>query len=209
MLVLREGSPRLLRQRRSRLKADRLRQAARDVFGRRGFEQATVGDICGEARIAVGAFYIYFTSKRQLLVDLMNGLLGHLSRLEVIPASASVVTKQHFRRYVIAALETDRANLGVIRAWREAVGTDPELASLNRRIETWTANRVEALLRLLQRCSPSPRPAEVKAFAVVVDRHLWELLGRSATLPRRDFVQQARITSDFIYHYLARDSRRP
>lgn len=45
--------------------------AALNVFTRKGFGEATVPDIAGEAGVAVGTIYNYFESKREILVSLM------------------------------------------------------------------------------------------------------------------------------------------
>src|SRR5579885_443548 len=59
---------------RTYLPADRRRQqildCALEVFARRGFHAATVGDICARARIARPTLYQYFRDKRDVLVAL-------------------------------------------------------------------------------------------------------------------------------------------
>jgi AcrR family transcriptional regulator len=67
-----ERLPRSLSQARSRITRQRLLRAAMDLFSRDGYEAASIAAIAKRAGIAVGGFYQYFRSKRQLLLVLMN-----------------------------------------------------------------------------------------------------------------------------------------
>ncbi|MDG0866703.1 TetR/AcrR family transcriptional regulator [Candidatus Lucifugimonas marina] len=44
--------------------------AARGVFGEKGYESATVSDIVKRAGVAQGTFYLYFDSKKSVVVEL-------------------------------------------------------------------------------------------------------------------------------------------
>lgn len=44
--------------------------AARAVFGDKGYESATISDIVKRAGVAQGTFYLYFESKKSVVVDL-------------------------------------------------------------------------------------------------------------------------------------------
>lgn len=46
--------------------------AARKVFAKRGFEQATVDDIAAAAGVAKGTLYLYFRSKREIYLEAMR-----------------------------------------------------------------------------------------------------------------------------------------
>ncbi len=67
-------------QRRSRLKREALLRATLELFERNGYEATAIGAIARRAEIAVGGFYQYFRSKRQLLLVLMNELLQKLEQ---------------------------------------------------------------------------------------------------------------------------------
>jgi AcrR family transcriptional regulator len=49
--------------------------AARRVLGQKGFERATVADICAEAEIAHGTFYHYFKDKLSVLEAVLDEFL--------------------------------------------------------------------------------------------------------------------------------------
>jgi AcrR family transcriptional regulator len=46
--------------------------AARRAVGRRGFQSLTVDDVCAEAGVSKGAFYVYFDQKKDLLLALID-----------------------------------------------------------------------------------------------------------------------------------------
>lgn len=59
------------RGRQARLK---LLRAAEKVFGEKGYEDASIADICREAGAALGSFYMYFPDKREAFVELVDSL---------------------------------------------------------------------------------------------------------------------------------------
>src|SRR5690349_24950572 len=71
------------RQKRSQERRARLKAAALAVFGEEGFENTSIQEICRRAKLPVGSFYQHFSSKRQLLLALMNELLENLGQLNL------------------------------------------------------------------------------------------------------------------------------
>ena len=57
---------------------ERLLQAARAVFARRGCNDATVDDIIQEAGVSRGTFYIYFKNKLGVFEELITRVIGDL-----------------------------------------------------------------------------------------------------------------------------------
>ncbi|HLY19349.1 MAG TPA: helix-turn-helix domain-containing protein [Bryobacteraceae bacterium] len=111
------------RQARSRTSRANLLVAARGLFGERGYHATSVADITARANTAAGAFYIYFRSKRQLLIVLMNELLQLLSRLDLHPQGGGDA-RTGLRRFLAAVFRADFKYYGVVRAWQEAVLAD-------------------------------------------------------------------------------------
>jgi AcrR family transcriptional regulator len=56
----------------------KLVEAAERVFGEKGFERAGIADITREAGVALGTFYVYFTDKKALLVEVVDALADRL-----------------------------------------------------------------------------------------------------------------------------------
>lgn len=55
-----------------------LTDAARELFVEQGYEQTSMSDIAKRANVAQGTFYIYFSSKQDVLAAIMRELLEEL-----------------------------------------------------------------------------------------------------------------------------------
>ncbi|MFB6262866.1 MAG: TetR/AcrR family transcriptional regulator, partial [Bradymonadaceae bacterium] len=53
-----------------------LKEAAIEVFSRRGFHDAKVSEIVDEVGVAKGTFYQYYDSKEQLFREILSDFLG-------------------------------------------------------------------------------------------------------------------------------------
>lgn len=86
--------------------------AASRVFARQGFHRTTVREIASEAGIADGTIYLYFASKRELLL----ALLGQLGRVDERPADFAALAGMDVRALLDAYLHRRFADL---REWRQ------------------------------------------------------------------------------------------
>ena len=86
--------------------------AASRVFARQGFHRTTVRDVAREAGIADGTIYLYFASKRELLL----ALLGRLGRVDERPADFAAMAGADARTLLDAYLHQRFADL---REWRQ------------------------------------------------------------------------------------------
>lgn len=179
------------RQTRSIEKRAKLLDAGRASFGEKGYEATSIADVTTRAGMASGAFYLYFRSKKQLLVVLMNELLERLAAVDLHPTS-------DLHSFLAAVFRTDLEFLGVLRAWHEAILTDPELRAMHAQIEAWTYARILKLFRSLH----TRRGADLPAFARMMDRHFWSLLARASTLTPRELQREVSIAADVISRYL-------
>jgi len=68
-------APRQFKQRRAAATYEALLQAAATVFARRGFDAAQTPEIASTAGVSTGAFYRYFSDKRQAFVEMMSAHL--------------------------------------------------------------------------------------------------------------------------------------
>ncbi|HEV3486592.1 MAG TPA: TetR/AcrR family transcriptional regulator, partial [Vicinamibacterales bacterium] len=200
-LLADESLPAPPRQARSIEKRARLIDAARALFAEKGYEATSIGDITSRAGAAAGAFYLYFSSKRQLLLVMMSELLERLEQLDLRPADRANA-REGLRRFLAQVFETDLQSFGVVRAWQEASLTDAELAKMRAAIERWTEARILRVFRLLQRLPNARRGRDLRAFARMMDRHFWSLLARGAGMPRRELQRELRLAADVIHHYL-------
>lgn len=67
----------------------RIQAAAREVFAERGYAKASIEHIAKQAGLSVGAIYLYFRSKEDLYVSLLEETLAHLDT-ELAAARADV-----------------------------------------------------------------------------------------------------------------------
>lgn len=178
--------------------------AGRFLFGEKGFEATSIADIATKAGMAVGSFYLYFGSKRQLLVALMNELLERLAGANLRPEAGGDVQKG-LHSFLAAVFRVDLNYIGVVRAWQEASLTDPELGRMQGEIQAWTEGRIMRVFQLLQ-AHPNARPdRDLPTFARMMDRHFWSLLARALRLSRKQFDREVSTSADVIYHYLFSD----
>src|SRR5437016_3760139 len=58
----------------------RIQRVARKLFADRGFQRTTIEDVARKAALSVGAIYLYFRSKEELYVSLLQENLATLER---------------------------------------------------------------------------------------------------------------------------------
>src|SRR3954467_6614967 len=64
--------------------------AATTVFAEKGYRNAGVGDIIARAGVARGTFYLYFTSKQEIFLAIVEDFHGRVTRaIESVDAAAS------------------------------------------------------------------------------------------------------------------------
>lgn len=132
--------------RRSRDRREEILAAARRLFVERGYAQTSVSDIVRAVGVAQGTFYLYFTSKRDLVLALVQALHDHLARDcfgEEVAAERD--WGERLRRAVGAALHVMEAEADILSLLHlglalEAEAVD-ELASgvRDQTIAGWTA----------------------------------------------------------------------
>jgi len=188
-------------QQRSRIKRDAILRAAVELFERNGYEATAIGDITKRAGTSVGGFYQYFISKRQLLLVLMNELLQKLEQIDMQPSGPTDL-KTAIESVLRAGLTTDLAYAGAYRAWREAMLSDTQLASLDALMRAWTTGRLRAVFEMLARLPGARRGIDVALLAALMDRLFWDLL--ASTL--RSNPRLIGTLSHTIFHALFQDS---
>lgn len=205
MLRTGERVPTAPQQTRSIEKRDRLLNAGRLLFGKKGYEATSIGDITSKAGTAAGAFYQHFSSKRDFLVALMNDFIQKLSSLDLRPKGGANIHVGLYE-FLRAAFRVDVQYFGVVRAWREAVLSDSELGEMERKIERWTGARVLGVFQMLQQHPDARKDRDLPTFARMVDRHFWSLLARGSRMTPQNFDREIKVAADVIYDYLFFDS---
>jgi AcrR family transcriptional regulator len=190
-------------QERSRRKREALLQAALEMFAEHGYERASVEAIARRAGVAVGAFYQHFTSKRQILLVLMDRLLQEVEGV-MAPTPGEVPTgmRSLIKSTVRQGLTVDWAYMGAYRAWREAALVDDDLREKQLAVEEWAASRLIMMLQALQ-LAPHARPvAHVEELGRALSLLFWRLAEEA--LPEPDALIET--LTDMIYHTLFEDT---
>jgi len=95
----------MAQQRRARVsdfKRGLIREAARDVFARRGIEAASMRAIAAQAGCTTGAIYVHYATKEELYAELLGESLDAL--LEVLAAARDGAPKGRRGRAVLRAM---------------------------------------------------------------------------------------------------------
>ena len=82
---------------------DRLVKAAEDLFSQQGYRSTTIKDIAQSAGLSVGAFYIYFRSKYQIYVYIMQSFAFRLQNY--LDSRAGKITGDLIERQVEYIME--------------------------------------------------------------------------------------------------------
>jgi AcrR family transcriptional regulator len=190
-------------QERSRRKREALLRAALALFAEHGYERASVEAIARRAGVAVGAFYQHFTSKRQILLVLMDRLLEEVEGV-MAPAPGDVpgAMRSLIRSTLRQGLTVDWAYRGAYRAWREAALIDEELRGLQLAVERWAASRLIMMLRALQMAPHARAVAHVEELGWALSLLFWRLAEEE--LPEPDALIET--LTDMIYHALFEDA---
>ncbi len=190
-------------QERSRRKREALLEKALALFAERGYEQTSIEEIARAAEAAVGGFYQHFTSKRQILLVLMDRLLQDVSLLtweakSVAPADI----RDGIARLIRQALTVDWAYAGAYRAWHEAAVRDRELQELHQQIEVWSASQLTLLFRALFFVPGARQEVDREILAWIFAL----LLLRLAETPLEEPDAVVASLTSLLYHSLFTDS---
>ena len=106
----------------------RLLDAAEEVFGEMGYYEASVSEITRRAGVAQGTFYLYFHSKRETFVELIEDI-GHRLRAATSAAIQGVTDRVEAERLGFAAFfKFVYAHRRIYRIVEEAGRVAPEAA---------------------------------------------------------------------------------
>lgn len=195
-----EEMPSQPQQARSRRTRAALLGAALELFAQRGYELTSISEIAARAGAGAGTFYQHFRSKRQVLLVLMDNLLGELEALNLELGETGDPTTI-LRKALREGLMADRKYGGAYRAWREVVLSDRELSELDLQVEAWTAKRVEMALRSALNLPGARTDVDVEGTAQMLNLLFW----RIAEAPQLDGERAIRVVTRLMMHTLFED----
>lgn len=157
-----------------------LLRAARNVFSTKGFHDAKVDDICAEAGVAKGTFYLYFPDKRSVFAELVDSLFARLAQaIHTVDEKGDVAAqvKENIRA-VIGVLFEDPKLTQILMSY--AVGLDPAFAQKIDSFYDGTKTMLQESLTFGQRLGIVAE-GDTKLYATCTIGALKELLFENAT----------------------------
>ncbi len=107
-----------------------LLRAARKVFRAKGYDGATVSEIVREAGVAQGTFYLYFPSKKDAAVSLVDGLMETMAQAVATAVESRTSFEDRLESMIAASFKVARKNADLFRlTFIGADETHPELHS--------------------------------------------------------------------------------
>ncbi|GBC81372.1 HTH-type transcriptional repressor KstR2 [bacterium HR10] len=172
---------------RGALSRQRLLQAAKACFSRKGFYATSIAEITRRAGVSLGAFYLYFSSKTEILDELVRDLNTQLRR-NARAAIAGLTDRREIER------EGFRAFFDFIRRNREAYRIVREAEFVSPSVARWYFERlahgyVRGLQEGMRRGEIRPLDAEALAYCLMGIGHFvglrWVVWSKRSTLPKR------------------------
>lgn len=136
------------RQQQAAATQEQLLAAARDVFGERGYQAATVGAITSRANTAHGTFYLYFRNKQDAYAAVMASVTDELYR-EAELRSPALDARSALEASIRGFLEVFVEHRRLWRSLLEASFTNPDIESVWLSLRERFVDRIEHDLRVL------------------------------------------------------------
>ncbi len=127
-----------------------IEDAARKLFGQRGFHGTTLADITAEAGKSPAVFYRYFDDKEDLLASLAESFLKSL-RDEVVEFPKVPDEGDFFISTVTTYWTTFKPNIGIMVAIDQLAATEPRFALLQQQFRRFGIDIIGSSVRTAQR----------------------------------------------------------
>jgi len=150
-------------------------QVAAEVFSGRGYRRASIADIVEKAGIARGTFYLYFESKREVFLELieryftdfaelLNENHSHLENTFRNGGNALKAWRDNVMR--IMQYHCDNPHLTSI-VYREALGKDEDFSERVNELSGLARDRLVAEFRMMEKHGML-RPCDLEIVATIV-----------------------------------------
>ncbi len=145
----------------------KLLDAALVVFAERGFHAARVDDVCDEADVSHGTFYLYFASKDDLFRTLVDDVVTEMRDLAGLlpPIGAGATGYRALRGWLGDFHDLYARYLPIIQAWNEANASDTELAREGAHV---LRSFIDRLVERVEENEPVPVPDPALAALAMV-----------------------------------------
>jgi AcrR family transcriptional regulator len=173
--------------------------ASRKVFARKGFTDGIVDDIAAEAGLAKGTIYLYFRSKNDIYLALVEHDMEALKTGTLQKIDAATGTKEKIRAFILARLENAENNRELFR-----VMDSPSAGmSISRtQYRDWLKDPVLHLAAVIERAQKNGEirmmPSERLAWTVA-DIARGAILRRLLEQPSSSISEEAEFLVDLVW----------
>ncbi|ARA98398.1 MULTISPECIES: TetR/AcrR family transcriptional regulator [Geobacillus] len=141
------------RHMRSAATRQKILQAAREVFIREGFHHTTVTQIIKKAGVGYGTAYVYFKGKDDILITLMEDVMGQFYQIAELPffPTSKEEAQQMIQRQAYSFLKMAEAERDMLQVFEQAIGVSQAVSA------KWAEIRERFVQRISQDISYSQR----------------------------------------------------
>jgi AcrR family transcriptional regulator len=178
----------------------RLLEGAESTFVDRGFNAATIHEICARAGVGIGTFYAHFGRKSELLQRVVTERAPVLSNLlSALDLSDRVALASRLRIAV-----DDPRSIGLWRAWHDAVLQDGEIAKFHAQ---WRRQVRDELTATIEQARTLKGNGRWRVDARVVAWTMLTLARELAIHDREGGAPDVETTADLIAQLVFRHAR--
>ena len=144
-------------------------EAARKVFARKGFENATMDEIAEAAGVAKGTVYLYFPSKRDVYLEALRCGFADLTEETMRTMEAAPTAAEKIRAYVTARVHYAEQNRDFVAIYHAEFG-NMRPACLNKEFRALYLRQTKALGEVLRQAAEQGqiRPVRPDAAGFIV-----------------------------------------
>lgn len=178
-------------------------QAAAVCFGRRGFHQATMQDICSEVGLSPGSVYRYFRSKEDLIAALVEtDRAKHIARIEAVRDQEDIYSALQ----ILADQTLDTLNDPELSQLHAEIGAEmlrnPTVKELVRNSNAAILDSLAETLRLAQQRGAIDPDLEPRATAELLVAVVDGLSMRKSLFPEGDAARHAAMVHTMLARFL-------
>jgi AcrR family transcriptional regulator len=178
-------------------------EAAAACFGRRGFHQATMQDICAEVGLSPGSVYRYFRSKEELIAALVEAdRAKHIARIEAVRQQPDVLAAmQTLADQTLESLNDHEMSLLHAEIGAE-MHRNPNVKELVRRTNHAILDSLAETLRLAQERGAIDPGLEPRVTAELLVAVVDGLSMRKALFPEGDAARHGALVKTMLARFL-------
>jgi TetR/AcrR family transcriptional repressor of uid operon len=178
-------------------------EAAAACFGRRGFHQATMHDICSEVGLSPGSVYRYFRSKEELIAALVEvDRAKHIARIEAVRHQPDIYAALQ----TLADQTLDTLNDPEMSVLHAEIGAEvhrnPSVKELVRNTNTAILDSLAETLRLAQERGAIDPTLEPRATAELLVAVVDGLGIRKSLFPEGDASRHTALVKIMLARFL-------